>query len=138
MKNQELKDQLSVYGDLEYYYRFSHAYDHEPATPVYLESKVQFHTMEVLVAYLQFECSDIEESFDLGQENLANILVKFFDGKIVTADLLSKSSYEIDLYLNWEEWCSMASIIQEMELFERDGLKDYLRELVEKETGDRE
>jgi hypothetical protein len=87
-------------------------------------------TFDVIVAFIQYECSEIEESFGMDQENVIKVLEKFYGCKELETPNRT-SYYEVDLYENWEMFCGTADQIQSLELLKREGLKELLMEFVE-------
>lgn len=111
----------------QYVYKLSHTYDISPS-PLYVKSSILPEAMDLLLAYMQFKLSNIEEGYALGQEEITPILSSLYE----TAELpkQKKFDYEFDLYINWEQWCGIASQVEEIELFDREELDELLREIV--------
>ncbi|WP_342423098.1 hypothetical protein [Paenibacillus sp. FSL E2-0178] len=110
-------------------YCLTHTYDNEPRK-YWVSAPYTLDTFDVIVAFIQYECSEIEESFGMDQEDVIKVLERFYGCKeLETPDRISY--YEVDLYENWEMFCGTADQIQSIELLKREGLNEVLAEFVE-------
>lgn len=122
----ELKD------DKDYIYFLTHTYDEE-SRKIWVKAPYKPETFEVICAYVQYECSDIEQSFSMDQTDVIKVLEQFYDcsGTFSAAKEDKRKAVEIDLYENWEIYCGLAGDIQDIDLLRRDGMKEVLGEFVE-------
>lgn len=105
-------------------YCLTHTYDEENRK-FYVESPYDSEEFEAICAYIQFECSEVEESYAIDQTEVIEILEKFYDCK----QSQQSTAAEIDLYENWEYFCG--SDVQSVECLKRDGMNDYFKKYVE-------
>lgn len=126
---EKVKQLESIVGEKYYTYKLSHTYDEEPK-PIYIKAKIEPNTMDLLIAYIQFEGSDIDQEYGLGQEEVAPLLVKYFGCEIVSER--KRGVRKIDLYENWEIWCGVADKVMEIELFKsnRDAIVNDLKSVI--------
>jgi hypothetical protein len=111
---EQVKGLDSFTGDKFLTYKLSHTYEIEP-TPIYVKSKIAPDTMNLLIAYIQFEGAEIKEEYGLGQEEVVPLLTKYFDVEVVSER--KRGLYNIDLYENWEIWCGVADKVMELDFF---------------------
>ncbi|WP_339193836.1 hypothetical protein MKY95_18920 [Paenibacillus sp. FSL P4-0176] len=111
-------------------YCLTHTHDTEPRE-YWVKAPYSVNVFNTLVAYIQFELSDIEQSYGMDQEDLIKILEQFYDCK--QTEKPDRGTYfEIDLYYNWEYFCSAYDDVQKIESMRRLGLKEALADIVER------
>lgn len=129
----DLKKMSTIHSeDSVFTYKLSHTYDIEPSRTV-VQTTIIPEAIDVLTAYIMYKAAEFDDHFDMENEELAKILVKFygaFNG-IESDDCQIDENF--DLYLAWEKYCGRVDDIYSIELFHRDGLDEYLEELVLKE-----
>lgn len=123
----QVKNLESIIGDKFYTYKFTHTYDIKPS-PIYFKSKLAPNTMDLLIAFIQFEGSDIDQEYGLGQEEVVPLLVKYYDGE--SAEPKKRGVTEINLYDNWEIWAGVSDKVMGIELFKREGLIEDLKKII--------
>lgn len=119
-----IKTGANLYTSDTYVYRLTHSYDHQPRN-FYVKTNIVPEVMDALIAYIQFEMSEIEMEHDTDQTEVISILKQFYNAQ----DSKRSKSVHIDLYYNWEKWCGATEEIQNIEPFHREGLKEALLKL---------
>lgn len=122
--------QKNIYKKKEKYYVLKHTYDIAPS-PVIIKTTIDSKTMDLLVAYLQYKADGMKHAFSFHQTDMADLLEKYFDCEVIESH--SGSYYEIDLYENWEHWCSKAAEVESIPHFHNESLLVDLKTLVSKE-----
>ncbi|AGA60042.1 hypothetical protein Theco_4040 (plasmid) [Thermobacillus composti KWC4] len=122
-----LKSARSLKDGSSYNYVLTHLYDTSPR-PVYVKAPYPADIMNALIAFIQYESADIDPSYGLDQEEVAEVLVLLYECEVSSAPL--SRATEIDLYINWEEWVN--SDIQSISLFQRQQLSEILKRYIEK------
>ncbi|MDR6779495.1 hypothetical protein J2W98_003775 [Paenibacillus peoriae] len=121
-KKKNLKSsRVNVFG-------LTHTYDVEPRI-VYVEAPYSVETFEVICAYIQYECAEIEQSFSMDQEDVIKVLEQFYECKAIKKQI--NAHYGVDLYENWEIYCGLADRVQSVKLLKRNGLTELLNKFVE-------
>ena len=120
----------SIYGKREHYYVFTHTYDTITPTPVYIKSNIRPKLMDLLVAFIQFKASNILMEYEIYQTDLKDLLIKHFNCEEVM--YVNHTFTEIDLYLNWEYWCSVAENVESINHFNKTELLADIEKLVKK------
>jgi hypothetical protein len=121
-----------LYSESDFYYLLTHEYDYR-LTPVYVKSKIHPWTMELLIAFIQFVADYFKHAYSLHQSDLANLLVKHFDGEVL--DYRPYRAINEDLYQNWEEWCGIANQITNINKFNKPELIEDIKKLVREDKG---
>lgn len=106
-------------------YCLTHTYD-EKKRRFYVEAPYDTEEFEAICAYIQFECSEIEESFSMDQTDIIEILENFYDCKKIKRTRAT----QVDLYLNWEYFCG--SGVQSVDCLKRTGMDEYFKKFIEK------
>ncbi|MBG9776126.1 hypothetical protein [Brevibacillus laterosporus] len=122
-----LKHGVSIYSDKSYKYGLAHTYNLEKRTS-YFRSRINPIYMDALIALIQFEMSEkVDKCYSMDQEDVINILSKFFG--VIKLDKQQKynRSFVIDLYCNWEMWCG--SRVWEVEQFKKEGMIEELQKI---------
>lgn len=104
-------------------YCLTHTYN-ETNRRSYVESPYDTDEFEAICAYIQFECSEIEQSYSIDQEEVIEILEKFYDCKKIKRTRAA----QVDLYLNWEYFCG--SDVQSVDCLKRIGMDEYFNKYV--------
>lgn len=120
-----IKCSETIHSEQVFTYKLTHYYDFEPR-PHYFKSNVSPDVMDALIAYIQFEMDDIEMAYSIDQTEVINILCEFYQAR---ESKRGKSMHHIDLYYNREKWCGVSDEVQNIELFQRKGLKERLKEM---------
>lgn len=126
---EKVSKQRSIYKKKEKYYVLKHTYDVTP-TPVILKTTIDFKTMDLLVAYLQFKADELKHAYSFDQTDMANIMTKYFNIEIL--DSFTGRYYEIDLYECWEHWAGEAAKVETIPQFHNDEMLKELEALVKK------
>lgn len=93
-----------------------------------INANINIVTMEYLVAYIQFAFWDIAKDYALSPDNIVLVLSNLY--KAEKEDIHGEEKYYIiDIKDNWERYCSIATIIQSIELFEDKRLKSLLESI---------
>lgn len=119
-------------SEKDFIYYLTHTYDEEPRR-VWVKAPYDQETFEIICAYIQYECSEIEESFSMDQKDMLEVLENYYDctGNFSIAKEDKKKAIEIDLYENWEIYCGLADRIQNIELMHHNGMRELLGKFVE-------
>lgn len=129
IERQEILGQIQssdlIFTDITNTYKLTHYYDHEPRV-FYVKSTIKPEIMEALIAYIQYEMSNVEMEYSMDQTEVIYILKEFYNA---ADSKRGKNMTHIDLYWNWEKWCGAARELQSVELFKRDGLKEKLKDM---------
>ncbi|MGM1044756.1 MAG: hypothetical protein ACQEXX_01280 [Bacillota bacterium] len=127
-----IKSKKDLKSEKDFIYYLTHTYDEEQRK-VWVKAPYDLETFEVICAFIQYECSEIEQSFSMDQTDVLKVLEQFYDssGTFSTDKQAKKKAIEIDLYENWEIYCGLADEIQNIELLKREGLNELLNEFVE-------
>lgn len=105
-------------------YCLTHTYDENPRR-FYVETPYNADEFEAICAYIQFECSEIEQSYSMDQAEVIEILEEFYDCKKIKR----VKATEVDLYENWEYFCG--SDIQSVDCLKRERMEDYFNKYIE-------
>lgn len=105
-------------------YCLTHTYD-EKVRRYYVEAPYMPDVFEAICAYIQFECSEIEETFSMDQTDVIEVLEKFYGCNKIKRTRAN----QVDLYLNWEWFCG--SDIQSVECLKRDGMNVYFDRFIQ-------
>ena len=117
----------SVNSSQHYQYHLTHTYDIGDNS-VRFSANIAPHVVDLLLAYIQFECSDIDNCYSMSQSELMSIVADLYGE--VGIHSKTEETKEIDLYVNWETWCSCAEEVQKIELFKRTELSDRLESII--------
>lgn len=119
--------------------------------PSLVRSKEPINTTEVdlLIFYLQTIAYEIEETFALSSNEVAAILEKFYGFETLGQHFISELEDDmrildtawmgyvrephctrIDLYSNWERFASIYDVINTSQHFFREGLREYICQLI--------
>jgi len=105
-------------------YCLTHTYDPK-RTRRYVTAPYEPLVFEAICAYIQFESSEIEEAYSISQEDVIEILEKFYGCQKIKRT----RAHQVDLYLNWEYFC--ASGAQEVDCLKREGMDVYFKKNIE-------
>lgn len=112
-------------------YSLTHTYDEDPKRKLHILAPYDYETFNAICAYIQFECSEIEESFSMDQTDIIEVLETLYDCNssfsVERKDI--KKAKIVDLYINWESHCG--SGVQEVEVLKRDGMNKYFEKFIE-------
>ena len=111
-------------------YRLTHTYDPNPDRAAFVQSSIPTEFMELLVAFIQYECADLDESYAMDQTEVAEVLCQFYGAVALENCEPNVESYKIDLYINWERHCG--SNVQGVGMFKRPQMKEFLKKFVDK------
>ncbi|AYF11336.1 hypothetical protein [Bacillus subtilis] len=116
----------------EFVYSLSHQYDIEPTT-VYIKSNFEPTTFELLLAYLMFKACEAteEEETELHQEQIKSILTTYYKEIGLKSVPVGIQPIEFDLYTVWEKWCGKYDRMLRIKCFEKDGLIEYLKNMLQ-------
>ncbi|QHW35554.1 hypothetical protein GZH47_32225 (plasmid) [Paenibacillus rhizovicinus] len=106
----------------------THTHDESPR-PLYLNGPYTADAMNVLVAFIQLESWELEETYGMDQTDVAGVLTQLY-GCHVSETPLAKP-VEIDLYLNWEEWCGVADQVSALQVFQNERLREVLQKYID-------
>ncbi|WP_240416716.1 hypothetical protein [Paenibacillus periandrae] len=120
-----LRQQNSLSDGMEYSYVLTHTYDLKPRF-FYLSAPYPIATMNALIAFIQFECFEIDETYGMDQTDILTVLTQIYE--CVQTTLVLPHATEIDLNHNWEYWCS--SQVQSIPLFQKEQLRELLQQIV--------
>ncbi|GMX64535.1 hypothetical protein Elgi_38040 [Paenibacillus elgii] len=107
-----------------YSYCLTHTYDEKPRR-FYVEAPYKSDVFEAICAYIQYECSELEETYSMDQTDVIEILDIFYGCKKSKRAI----SYQVDLYLNWEYFCG--SQLQTVECLKREGMNEYFQKYID-------
>ncbi|PZT57362.1 hypothetical protein [Paenibacillus silvae] len=126
------KDKNELKDDKFNLFYLTHTYD-EKQSKVWVKAPYNAETFEVICAYIQYECFELEDGYGMGQEDVLKVLEKFYgcSGTFSVSKEEKKSGIKIDLYENWEIYCGLANDIQNIKTLKREGMNDLLSEFVE-------
>ncbi|MCM3273978.1 hypothetical protein [Paenibacillus elgii] len=104
-------------------YCLTHTYDLRPKR-FYVEAPYSHDVFEAICAYIQFECSEMEETYSMDQTDVIEILEKFYECKKVKR----AKAIKVDLYYNWECFCG--SGLQSVECLKRSGMNEFFNKFI--------
>lgn len=136
MKTLDIVEYVQTKGNLEsdvnYLYFLTHTYD-EQQRKIWVKAPYDYETFNVICAYIQFECAEFEQSFSIDQTDVLEVLKKYYDctGNFSVVKEDKRKAKEINLYLNWEQFCGCAEKIQSIESLHREGMNELLYKFVE-------
>lgn len=119
----------SIKSDTRQAFVLNHTYDVEPRL-VYLTGPYTFDAINTLIAYIQYESSDLDEVYGMDQSEVAVVLVQLYGCELSETPITD--AQKIDLYLNWEEWCGLAREVQSIKLFKNERLSGMLQGFIDK------
>lgn len=127
----EVLQRDTLFDDNHYTYHLTHTYDKEPRK-IIITSNIEPYAMDLLIAYIQYQASEIDMSYGMDQEDIQRIIKEIYSeskkkDNVYNMDL---TPCEIDLYINWEWWCGRADQVMNIELFHNQKLKTMLEEIV--------
>lgn len=106
----------------------THTHD-ESQRQCYLRAPYTRDVLNVLIAYIQFQSSDLEDVYGMDQTEMVEILCELYDCEAFQEPILVAE--EIDLYLNWEEWCGLAEEVQSLSVFSKERLTGMLQKNID-------
>ncbi|MNL07823.1 hypothetical protein D3C87_1285160 [compost metagenome] len=110
-------------------FKLNHAAD-EQETDYWVSAPYTLDVFEAICAHIEFECEKIEMSYDLGQDEIIEILEKFYDCKKIKRPT-SGTYYNVDLYYSREMFCGSDTNLEEIELLQREGMDTYFKKYIE-------
>lgn len=115
-------------------YYLTHTYNHDPNRKLYFLAPYDINTLNVICAYIQFECSELDMSYSMDESQVIEILEKFYSCRSsFSADKCDvKDAQGIDLYINWETHCG--SNVQSVDSLKRQGMVNYFIKYIEGDT----
>lgn len=125
-KAESIKDAELYYAQL---FALTHTYDASPDRKVFVITPYSYDTRNALIAYIQYEAAEIDDHYSMDQDEIIEALVKFYDCEKLI--LPSEDYQEINLYINWEQFCGYAEGIQSIKMFKRDGLTELLKAYID-------
>lgn len=113
-------------------YFLTHTYNVDPNRKLYVAAPYDYETINAIIAYIQFECTELDNTYSMDESEVIEILEKFYECRSSFSAVKEevKKAKAIDLYINWESHCG--SKVQTVEFLERDGMKVMLQEYVDK------
>lgn len=121
--------QKSIYKNKKKIYVLCHTYDHEPR-PVIIKTTMNYNTMDLLLAYIQYKAAETLEEYDFDQVVIGELLSKYFECEVL--EQFNGSYYEMDLYKNWEAWTGVADKVDAIPHFYNEDLIGDIKDLVDK------
>lgn len=112
----------------DYTYKLYHYYDEKPLD-VYVTTCIQPAVFELLLARILFEASEINECYELGQEEIAEHILKDLYG-IQTIEKTNEYDEEFDLYYTWEKWCAVSNKVMELKILDNDSIRIVLAKII--------
>ncbi|MFC5402352.1 hypothetical protein [Cohnella soli] len=109
-------------------YALTHTHDESPRQ-FYIKAPYSEDTMNVLIAFIQFASSELDECFGMDQADIIDVLKELYDCE-PSQDPLPDAA-EIDLYLNWEIWCGVGDRVQALEYLGHDRLNGILQGFID-------
>ncbi|MFB8378099.1 hypothetical protein [Paenibacillus taichungensis] len=120
-------------GDIRIY-RIYHdgvsSLDGDKDTSLYIYSHIPKDTMHLLVAHILFLGAEVDESFPLIQDDIAELLIQFYDCKVVEEHAANAPMHALELSDLWNNWAGYHEEINEMDLFKREGLLEAIRGMI--------
>lgn len=105
-------------------YVLTHTHDESPRK-FYLKAPYSEDTMNVLIAFIQFESNDIDDIYGMDQCDVIEVLKALYGCEPIQESL--PEATEIDLYLNWEIWCGVSDRVQALSYLGHEQLKSMLQ-----------
>ena len=110
-------------------FELTHTYDIDKSKRYWVEAPYTLETFEIICAYIQYECALLDEQYSIANDEVIQILEKFYDCKEIKTPV---GNYrEIDLHENWEIYCSILDKIKGIDIVRRDGIEDILNPILE-------
>jgi hypothetical protein len=129
-----VKQSLSITDGEVHLYRIFHdavsSLNGEKDTSVYIHSHIPEDTMNLLVAHLLFIGAEVDESFPLIQDDIAELLIQFYDCKVVEEQAANAPMHSLELSELWNNWAGYHEEINEMDLFKREGLPEAIHSMI--------
>lgn len=129
---EEILSHVSSLTQLEsnetYTYKLNHHYDAAPSD-VYVRTNIAAPVFELLLANILFAASEIEECYDLGQEEIAASILQGLYGVNVLNDAAATDQH-FDLYYVWEKWCSKYDAVMKLNVLQHEKLHDELVKII--------
>jgi hypothetical protein len=100
-------------------------------TSICILSHIPNETMDLLVAYLQSLGAEVDEEFPLIQDDIAQLLIQFYNCEIIEIDQVETAVqiHSLELNEHWDTWTGYYVEINEIPLFKRDGLYEAIQSL---------
>lgn len=113
-----LKSIKKITTNKEYTYKLTHEYSLDKDKFVQFTTNIKPEIMSPLLAYIQFEAEEIDESYEVEEVEIVRLIDKYYAPVKSIDD--NKTITNIDVFHNREYLCG--SGIWELEIFKRDGL----------------
>ncbi|WP_080845647.1 hypothetical protein [Cytobacillus gottheilii] len=122
------KDLTDLNSPEEHTYKLFHYYDEKPLD-VYVKTNINPVAFELLLARIQFEAAEIDDHYALGQEEIAETILRDLYG-VNLIDEAQVVDQEFDMYYVWEKWCGLYSEVMELNIFDNDQLRAELEKIL--------
>lgn len=128
--------QEQLFSNDYFHFHLTHSYNPEKRITTFV-SNINPIIMEVLVAYIQFNGDEVDESHSMDQEEIRSIIKTLYIDTQPNRNVnnLNPVPYEIDLYINWERFCGKADKVMAISLFYQERMKELLKYHIEKSVG---
>lgn len=123
MTDKIIKQPHTLFSSNAYFYVLADRDDN--LGPIYLKGYIRPIVFNYLVYYFQGKFNYILDDCTLSHKDVSDLLVKYYNFAIVDSSA-AKSFNEIDLYDNWEAFCSVHSQIIFNTVYDAEGLDDDL------------
>ncbi|MGG1652285.1 hypothetical protein ABHN03_04065 [Paenibacillus sp. NRS-1775] len=126
---ESIKKKKKLQSKITRIFKLNHAAD-ESETDCWVSAPYTLDVFEAICAYIQFECEKIEMSYDMSQDEVIEILEKFYGCK-KNERPTSGSYFNVDLYYSRELFCGSKTNLEEIELLQREGMESYFKKYIE-------
>ncbi|WP_099301886.1 hypothetical protein [Bacillus sp. Marseille-P3800] len=105
----------------------NHQYDIKTRN-VLIKSTLEPHTMELLLAYMQYKAASVQMDYQFDQVLIAGLLKQHFNFEVLEG--YQGECYEFDLYTNWEIWCGKFDEVLGIHHFQNEEFNNDILKIV--------
>ncbi|MBT2759961.1 hypothetical protein [Paenibacillus sp. ISL-20] len=125
---ESIKKKKNLKSKVTRIFKLNHAADEEQ-TDYWVSAPYSLDVFEAICAHIQFECEKIEMTYGMSQDEVIEILEKFYDCKKIERPT-SGTYYNVDLYYSREMFCGSDTNLEEIELLQRVGMDTCFKKYV--------
>ncbi|KZE65035.1 hypothetical protein AV545_03695 [Paenibacillus jamilae] len=109
-------------------FKLNHAAD-ENETDYWVSAPYTLEVFEAICAHIQFECEKIEMSYGMSQDEVIEILEKFYECEKIERPK-SGSYFNVDLNYSREMFCGSNTNLEEIKTIQREGMEEYFKKYI--------
>lgn len=99
--------------------------------PIFFTSNIYPEMMDLIIAYIQFIASGINEFYGLEQTDIVDIINTLYQPKHKEPNREDiEGEYVFDSFYNWEYWSAYANKVQTIDLFHHEKLNEKLTNIL--------